>query len=134
MDFEADRVHNGITEVKGVKRVTRHASLWSLALLSAGCALRTPFATEVFLFTGLVPTVLALGWHMDSRFRRQLGGDMLAHHGADWPETSHIPFGAILFGEQKLVWDEFKPTNSALAGATVSLYGMKMLTRGLCVA
>ncbi|CAD7941850.1 unnamed protein product [Amoebophrya sp. A120] len=130
MDFAADRERERqsqqVTTVYGVRRITRHASLWSLALLSLGCALRTPFATEVCLFAGLLPCVCFLGWHMDSRFRRQLGGDMLSHHGADWPLTSHIPFLAIVMGEQEFLpmLNEVKPTNTCVAAAGVLLYAI----------
>ncbi|CAD7929760.1 unnamed protein product [Amoebophrya sp. A25] len=126
MDFEAERRSSTITTPHGIKRITRHGSLWSFAALSVGCALRTPFATEVALFLGPVPTVLCLGWHMDSRFRRQMGGDILEHHGADWPFTSHLPFGALIGGAQEWapLLEEWKKTNAAVAATSVALYAL----------
>ena len=53
--------------VYGLKRVTRHPTLWSMAFVGAGIAVASPFATHIVMFG--MPAVLATigGAHQDYR-------------------------------------------------------------------
>jgi uncharacterized membrane protein len=122
MDFKpADVPADGIY---GTKRITRHDNFWSLGLLGLGTALGTPFATEVIMFS--MPALFALvgGAHQDYRFRRGSGGQLAPEVDA---VTSHLPFGALLTGQQD--WNalarELKWTNASLAVALAVMLALK---------
>ena len=130
MDFEADRELSRIDQgPRGAKRVTRHASLWSFALVGAGCALRTPFAPEVAMFLSPALVVAILGAHIDHRYRRGIGGELDEKH--DWPHSSHIPFLALVCGEQSWsqLWAEIKPMNSTVALGGLGLWALTHFRR-----
>mmetsp|Transcript_27692 Transcript_27692/g.55714 ORF Transcript_27692/g.55714 Transcript_27692/m.55714 type:complete len:151 (-) Transcript_27692:67-519(-) len=101
-------------EIAGIKRVTRHPSLWSLGLLGAGTALSTPFAPEIVFFS--MPCVFAFigGAHQDYRHRRGWGGSLTPEVDE---QTSHVPFVALVKGRQSWeeAWHELKQENAAAA-------------------
>lgn len=121
IDFDHSRRQEG-KEVAGPKRVTRHPFLWGMALVGLGSALASPLATEVAF--GVMPLAMAVigGAHQDLRGRRS---------GALSPaldaKTSHLPFGALLAGQQQLsdVVDEFAWSNAAIAVAIAGGFAMK---------
>jgi len=96
IDFKAADIPDDA--VYGVRRVTRHAQLWSLGFLGLGTALATPFATEVLMFS--MPAVFAVvgGAHIDYRHRRQSGGDLPPE--IDAISSGPVPFTALLMGKQ----------------------------------
>eukprot|EP01064_Diplonema_japonicum_P009213 TRINITY_DN1668_c0_g2_i1.p1 TRINITY_DN1668_c0_g2~~TRINITY_DN1668_c0_g2_i1.p1 ORF type:complete len:234 (+),score=29.77 TRINITY_DN1668_c0_g2_i1:46-747(+) len=110
-------------EVYGLKRVTRHPQLWSLAALGTGAAMVSACPTVMATGLGFVPTAIFLGAHQDSRFSRGIGGTLS-------PEatntTSHFPFVAIADGSQSLAqaWSECKQTNALMASIGVFLYSV----------
>lgn len=106
-------------ELHGLERVTRHAGLWSLALVAAahsGLAASRPL--QVWW---LGPTAVAWlgGMHTDSRFRRGMGSSLDPFYDS---VTSNVPFLAMLTGRQgsvsqavtELVGD-IKPLNAGMA-------------------
>lgn len=80
--------------VRGIDRISRHPGLWSLGLIGLGQACVTSSIPKQIWWC--MPTMVAAigGWHIDSRYRRGLGGTMPSE---SWEEqTSHIPFLALL--------------------------------------
>lgn len=109
----------GQVELHGLERVTRHAGLWSFALVAAahsGLAASRPL--QVWW---LGPTAVAWlgGMHTDSRFRRGMGGSLDPFYDS---VTSNVPFLAMITGRQgsvsqaftKLV-EDIKPLNAGIA-------------------
>lgn len=111
IDFDHSRKQEG-KEVAGMKRITRHPVLWSMALCGLGSAAGTVLATEVCF--GVFPAIMAVigGAHQDIRHRRS--GELSPAVGA---VTSHVPFGALAAGVQKWVDVEAEMawTNAAIA-------------------
>ena len=113
-------------EVRGLQRVTRHPTFWTLGCLGVGAALRTPFAGTAVAALGF-PLVAALGGaHMDYRHRRGRGGALSPEKDA---ATSAVPFVALLSGAQSwaALADELKPVNcaaGAAAAAALALAGL----------
>jgi uncharacterized membrane protein len=112
VDFRAkDDPLNG---VHGLRRVSRHATFWSLGFIGLGTALVSVYPTTVCL--GLMPSCVALilGAHMDYRFRRNQGGALSPDVEK---QTSLLPFAALLMGENSwsLLWTETKHMNAMLA-------------------
>ena len=113
----------------GLERVTRHPGLWSLGLTGLGHSLLVPPAALPLKmwFTGPALVAWLGGAHTDSRFRRGLGGTLSPVHDS---VTSNIPFAAMLAGQQgnpaesfqKLVAEELKPLNAALATAASTIW------------
>jgi protein-S-isoprenylcysteine O-methyltransferase Ste14 len=116
IDLQARDIPSG----GGMKRITRHPQLWSMAFVALGAAIGTPFATEAILFA--FPTIWAVagGAHIDMRHRRGSGG---ALNAAQEDKTSHLPFLALLRGKQswQALVDELKISNAALALAAGTL-------------
>jgi hypothetical protein len=76
--------------VRGIDRISRHAGLWSFGFLGLGQACLTSSIPAKVWFC--MPSIVAAigGWHIDSRYRRGLGGTMPSD---SWEkQTSHIPF------------------------------------------
>ena len=112
MDFRPDDApEDGIA---GLKRVTRHPTLWSMGALGLGTALATPFATEAVMFA-MPALVAAIGTtHQDYRFRRNSGGELPPEVDA---VTSNVPFFALITGQQSwlALGSEMKWLNAAVA-------------------
>jgi len=120
IDFDHSRRLEG-KEVSGMKMITRHPVLWSMAFCGLGSALGATLATEVCF--GVFPAAMALigGAHQDIRHRRS--GEL--SHERD-KVTSHLPFAALLTGHQSWasLTDEIAWGNAGLAcglGALLSL-------------
>ncbi|KAJ3090766.1 CAAX prenyl protease [Physocladia obscura] len=106
IDFAYEKKQH--TGLLGLQRITRHPQLFSLAFLSLGAALASPFLTARLLFT--FPAVFAVigGAHQDRRFVRD----------GKWSQefidkTSLIPFVALVDGRQQwsVLWNELKHVN-----------------------
>lgn len=108
----------------GVHRITRHPMLVGLASVGAAALVASPRPQVAAL--GIAPILVAVfgAAHQDSRHRRGIGGSLSP---ADEVTTSHVPFGAVLRGEQSLadVVAETKAPNAALA-ALVALLAWRM--------
>ena len=124
-------LHN--SGVYGIKRVTRHPSLWAFALGSLGLALCTPLATSACFFGGGFVVIGGLTLHIDSRYRRGMGGflgsTMVEVDGQevevnnDWPHSSWFPGMALVGGAQdiRLLCADSKGTNLVAVAAITSL-------------
>ena len=113
-------------EVYGIKRITRHPQLWALSFLGAGVAVGTACPVVATASLGIVPVTLILGSHQDSRFKRGIGQQMSENVVNT---TSHIPFGAVVTGDQSLgqAWYESKKTNAVVAAVATAVYsGVRM--------
>lgn len=126
-DFkEAEREDNTLY---GMERVTRHPGLWSLGLSGLGQGLLLPPAALPLKLWWSGPALVAWlgGAHTDSRFRRNMGGSLNPIMDA---QTSNIPFGAMVTGQQgnvgesflKLMTEEMKPLNAAIATAASTMW------------
>ena len=113
INFDHSRRQEG-KEVVGIKRVTRHPVLWSMAYVGMGAAMGSPLITEIVF--GLCPSLMAIigGWHTDFRHRKS-GALRPSVDGA----TSALPFAALLEGRQS--WaelaDDVAWSNAGLAVA-----------------
>ncbi|CAB9526711.1 RCE1 homolog, prenyl protein protease (Saccharomyces cerevisiae) [Seminavis robusta] len=113
----------------GMERVTRHPGLWSLGLAGLGQALLIPPAALPLKIWWCGPALVAWlgGAHTDSRFRRNMGGTLDPMMDA---QTSNIPFGAMMMGQQgnpatsfqNLVTEELKPLNAVMAAAASTVW------------
>ncbi len=124
IDFSAgDEPSDG---VYGLKRVTRHPNLWSLAFVCLGTAVTAQSAPAVVMWT--FPTIMAVagGLHTDYRYRNGSGGSLPIEVEA---KTSLFPFVAMLTGAQSpsMLISEMKGLNAALA---VCCAGFLALRRG----
>lgn len=89
-DFTQEANNSDRAVVRGIDRISRHAGLWSFGFLGLGQACLTSSIPAKVWFC--MPTLVAAigGWHIDSRYRRGLGGTMPSE---SWEkQTSHIPF------------------------------------------
>ena len=102
--------------IYGMKRVSRHSTLWSLGIFALGSSLRTRMVPSVIMFT--MPIIFAAigSTHIDYRYRRGNGG-LLTPEMEN--ETSNIPFVALMTGKQN--WNdlknEMKDVNAGIACA-----------------
>ena len=112
----------------GLERVTRHPGLWSLGLTGLGHGiLVAPAALPLKLwFTGPALVAWLGGAHTDSRFRRNMGGNLSPAHDS---VSSNIPFVAMATGQQgnvvdslRKLGDELKPLNAGLATAASTIW------------
>jgi uncharacterized membrane protein len=115
MDFKGynDQKKNGIF---GIERISRHPVFWSMGFACLGPALRTIYLSEAIMFSFPITMSLIGTTHMDSRYRRGLGGYL----APDMEQaTSNIPFLALL--KQKQSWNdlyqEMRWSNAAIAVA-----------------
>jgi len=101
----------------GIQRITRHPSLWGIALWALAHLLAAGTPAGVLFFGGFFLLAVAGSVHIDRR--RKL------HLAAQWPafsaQTSNIPFAAILAGRTRLIPGEL--SLPAIAGALM-LYGL----------
>ena len=104
----------GSSDLSGIDRISRHATLWSLGIFSLGMASTTIFIPEVVLFSFPIVYAFIGGEHQDYRYRRGSGGTLTESKEAI---TSNIPFLALIQGRQnwELLKSEIKWTNVALA-------------------
>lgn len=119
----------------GVERVTRHAALWSLALVTAGPAVLQSSWPATLWWLG--PTAVAWlgGMHQDSRYRRNMGGNLDPFVES---QTSALPFVALLTGKQgntlqaasQLVQEEMKWSNAGLALGVATILTFAGALRG----
>lgn len=96
----ADQLLKSEEPARGIIRITRHPIMWGIMLWAAAHLvargdLRAAVFFGAFLLLGLAGTLL-----MDRRKRSN----------PDWPRfaavTSHVPFGAIAQGRNRIVWRE----------------------------
>jgi uncharacterized membrane protein len=127
IDFDHSRRKEG-KDVSGMKRITRHPMLWSMAFCGLGSALGASLATEVCF--GVFPTAMAMigGAHQDIRHRRS--GDLTEERDAS---TSLIPFAALLTGNQSWseLGDEMAWSNAGLATAIGAVLAIRRRRRVL---
>jgi uncharacterized membrane protein len=125
-DFGASSNHSDKSQVSGIVRVTRHASLWGLALVAAGTALSTVWASTVALAMGPMFMAVVGSYHTDMRYARGSGGLLTAEVAQ---VTSNVPFGAVLAGHQSMedIWRELKLSNASIAVATAVLLALTRL-------
>lgn len=128
-DFSKKNTGSSPEIVTGLDRVSRHSSLWALALTTAGNAALQPSLPLTLWMLG--PTAVALlgGAHTDSRFRRGIGGHLDPLYEA---QTSHLPFVAMLQQGTLTAWtkDDLKPLNAALAASAACLWVFVSRGRG----
>ena len=106
---------------RGLTRITRHPLFMGIALWALSHLLLNGFLTDVLFFGGLLAFSLAGAAHQDTRKRATED----ARLGQFFAETSFWPFGAILAGRNRLIWQEL-PWISLAAGAAVAV-GIYML-------
>ena len=116
-------------EPRGIDRISRHAGLWSMAFISAGHGILLPSIPKTIFFTMPMFVALIGGAHMDSRFKRGMGGSFNKIYE---DQTSNIPMLAMAMGKQGSdamlkLYDEGKGLN-ALFGVCVAV-GISMRTR-----
>jgi uncharacterized membrane protein len=109
--------------VRGLKRVTRHPQLWSLAALAAGCGLRTVFQPKRVFFAAPVLFASIGSAHQDARHRRGEGGLLAPEYEL---VTSNVPFVALANGTQdaRKLCDELKWVN--IAASTFLLFIVRL--------
>jgi len=108
-----------LTNLQGLERVSRHPGLWSFGLIGLGSGMLVrSLPTRAWMS---MPVLVALigGSHIDSRYRRGMGGHLCKEMDE---ATSNVPFSAMLSGKQGGVKESFakfgeeiKPINAVLA-------------------
>ncbi len=84
----------------GILRVTRHPSLWGMALWAASHLIANGDAASAILMGGILVLTLGGMWHIDHRREVSLG----AAWGPVKLTTSVIPFAALLAGRTEMDW------------------------------
>lgn len=111
----------------GIERVSRHATLWSLGLLSLGSAASTIFIPEMVMYG--FPIVFAYIGTTHQDYRRKYCGHLPTLTKEIEESTSNIPFLALLRGSQS--WDslsnEIKWTNAAMAVSAATLFALRRM-------
>ncbi|KAI8896444.1 hypothetical protein BC833DRAFT_566617 [Globomyces pollinis-pini] len=79
-------------EIVGMKRITRHPSLYSFGLFSFSFALTTNYITHAIMFTMPLLFSIVGSFHQDYRYRRGQGGELTPEIEA---KTSNIPMLAL---------------------------------------
>ena len=128
-DFTDNKDTN--SPVHGLERITRHPGLWSFGIMGLGNALLVPSLPQKLWLA--MPSLVALinGAHIDSRFRRGMGGELSKEYD---DATSNVPFLALFSGAQgnvlTVIQDfskEVKPLNALIA---VGVSGLWVLRKG----
>ncbi|ORY42055.1 hypothetical protein BCR33DRAFT_718673 [Rhizoclosmatium globosum] len=119
IDFAHARSNN--PNELGLKRVTRHPQLFSLAFVALGTALATPFLTTRLLCGFPIVFAFIGGAHQDIRFLRSG-----AYSEEYYESTSLVPFWALVTGKQEwsVLAAELKTVN-----ATIGVLGALWLAR-----
>ncbi|MGH7804002.1 MAG: NnrU family protein [Candidatus Binatia bacterium] len=119
--YEAGVVDRRFPPPRGLERVTRHAFFVGLVIFSVAHALlATKLVGAVFLLGNAA--VAAIGaWHQDRKLLSRFGEPFAAY----LRETSAVPFGAILFGRQRLVWNELP--FAAIAAGLALAWGLRSI-------
>ena len=101
---------------RGLERVTRHPFFMGLTLFAlAHVLLATRLVGAVFM-TGFAVLAFGGAWIQDRKLLERRGEPFARYLG----ETSVVPFGAILSGRQRLVWDEL-PLGGLAAGGLLAV-------------
>jgi uncharacterized membrane protein len=87
----------------GITRISRHPQLTGMALWCIAHTLWLGSSFALVAALALVGYHIFGAWHGDRRLETRYGAAFLALK----ERTSILPFGAILRGEQQLVWSEF---------------------------
>ena len=126
IDFKASKQQK--EDVSGIERVCRHPVLWSLAAVSLGSAVATPFAAEAVALSFPILWAVIGGAHKNYRHRIGSGGHLGPQREA---ATSFWPFAALLTGRQSWtrLGEELKWTNAQLAVAAVAALSVRRLLR-----
>ncbi|KNC81639.1 hypothetical protein SARC_06044 [Sphaeroforma arctica JP610] len=123
MDFKPADVPAG--QVGGMERISRHPSLWALAMLTSGSALLTPFIAEACFYLGFGLFAIIGTEHQDYRYRRGSGGELSPEKEAI---TSNMPFMALITGRQDwgALFNEMKWSNATIATGLVVLRHLRL--------
>ena len=106
---------------RGLTRITRHPLFMGIALWSLSHLLLNGFLTDVVFFGGLLAFGLAGAAHQDARKRATEDGRL----GQFFAESSFWPFGAIIAGRNRLIWQELPWISLAVgAAAAVGIYAL----------
>ena len=106
---------------RGLTRITRHPLFMGMALWSLSHLLLNGFLTDVVFFGGLLAFSLAGAAHQDARKRATEDGRL----GQFFAESSFWPFGAIIAGRNRLIWQELPWISLAVgAAAAVGIYAL----------
>ncbi len=100
--IQAGPMATGISEPKGIQRITRHPFLWGVLLWSVFHLIANGDVASVLLF-GTFLVVTALGTRSIDSKRAQSMGPAWADFAA---KTSNVPFAAILQGRNRLALGE----------------------------
>ena len=89
---------------RGALRVTRHPVMWGVGLWAAVHILANGDLASLLFFGGFLLTALGGAWHLDRR--------LFTTQGERWrrfvASTSFVPFAALLRGQQRWVWAEWR--------------------------
>ena len=106
---------------RGLTRITRHPLFMGIALWSLSHLLLNGYLTDVVFFGGLLAFSLAGAAHQDARKRATEDGRL----GQFFAESSFWPFGAIIAGRNRLIWQELPWISLAVgAAAAVGIYAL----------
>jgi uncharacterized membrane protein len=101
---------------RGLTRITRHPLFMGIALWALSHLLLNGFLTDVVFFGGLLAFSLVGAAHQDAR-KRATEDERL---GQFFAESSFWPFGAIIAGRNRMIWQEL-PWVSLAAGAAAAV-------------
>ncbi|MGI8840731.1 MAG: NnrU family protein [Caulobacteraceae bacterium] len=124
----------GPDAVQGVLRITRHPTLWGIAIWAAGHLLVNGDLAGIVLFGSLLILALFGTASIDAKRARAAGEGWTAFAA----KTSNIPFAAIAAGRQKLSFGEIgwaRPLGAFVAwaillGAHPHVFGVSALPSG----
>ena len=88
--------------VQGMLRITRHPFLWGVAIWAAGHLMVNGDLASLILFGSMLALAVFGTISIDAKRRRALGDKWDAFAG----QTSNVPFGAIISGQQSLRLNE----------------------------
>ena len=103
-------------EARGLTRITRHPLFVGIALWALGHLLVNGYVNDAIFYGGMLAFSVAGAMHQDAR-KRATEGERL---GPFLAETSFLPFGAIVAGRNRLVWEEL-PWPALATGLAVAV-------------
>jgi uncharacterized membrane protein len=106
---------------RGLTRITRHPLFMGIALWALSHLLLNGFLTDIVFFGGLLAFSLVGAAHQDAR-KRATEDERL---GQFFAESSFWPFGAIIAGRNRLIWQELPWVSLAVgAAAAIGIYAL----------
>jgi uncharacterized membrane protein len=106
---------------RGLTRITRHPLFMGIALWALSHLLLNGFLTDIVFFGGLLAFGLVGAAHQDAR-KRATEDERL---GQFFAESSFWPFGAIIAGRNRLIWQELPWVSLAVgAAAAIGIYAL----------